>query len=264
LVSAMPLIRDPGQRAAMYPKVEPLLNGLPPELAGSANQSSATTGRFVRIELPGKQRTLTLAAVEVFSAGKNVARPGKASQKSTAYNGDAPKGTDGNKSGNSADGGQTHTQENTADPWWEVDLGSDVPIESIAIYNRTDGDLGARLKDFTLKVLDKDRKVVFERTKQPAPSAQAAFTPGSASPERAIREAAMLALTAVRGQEAHTFKALTRFLKDDAERHAAIQAIQRIPAADWPKDEAKPLLDVLLPYIRKVPVAERTAPAVLD
>ena len=32
LLDAMPLIRDPGQRAGLYPKVEPLLNGLPKEL----------------------------------------------------------------------------------------------------------------------------------------------------------------------------------------------------------------------------------------
>src|SRR6185437_14590324 len=32
----------------------------------------------------------------------------------------------------------------------------------------------------------------------------------------------------------------------------------------WPKEEAKPLLDVLLPYIRTIPVADRTAPAALD
>src|SRR5262249_38142900 len=32
LVNAMPLVRDAGQRAALYPKVEPLLTGLPKEL----------------------------------------------------------------------------------------------------------------------------------------------------------------------------------------------------------------------------------------
>jgi putative heme-binding domain-containing protein len=264
LVAAMPLIRDPGQRASLYPKVEPLLVGLPKELAGKAGQGSVTVGRFVRIELPGKQKTLTLAEVEVYSDGKNVARQGKASQKSTAFNGNASKAIDGNKSGAFSEGGQSHTQENEQNPWWEVDLGAEFPLSSIVIYNRTDGNLGNRLNDFTLKILDKDRKVVFEKTKQPAPAAQATFAVGSESGEKIVRRAAMLALTSVRGQEQPTFKALAKFIKDDAERHSAIIAIQRIPVRDWPKEEAGAILDPLLAYIRKVPVAERTTPAALD
>jgi putative heme-binding domain-containing protein len=39
LLAAMPLLRDPGQRSALYPKVEPLLNGLP---AGTADASQRT------------------------------------------------------------------------------------------------------------------------------------------------------------------------------------------------------------------------------
>ena len=45
------------------------------------------------------------------------------------------------------DGGQTHTQEGTDNPWWEVDLGREVPIERIVVYNRTDGNLGERLEE---------------------------------------------------------------------------------------------------------------------
>jgi putative heme-binding domain-containing protein len=43
-----------------------------------------------------------------------------------------------------------------------------------------------------------------------------------------------------------------------------VQALLRIPTAHWPKEQAKPLLDSLVAYVRKVPVAERTTPAVLD
>src|SRR5262249_1373422 len=46
--------------------------------------------------------------------------------------------------------------------------------------------------------------------------------------------------------------------------HAAVQAILRIPTRDWPKDQAGPALDAVLAYVRKVPAAERTTPAVLD
>src|SRR5262249_21348038 len=118
LVKAMPLIRDPGQRASLYPKIEPLLTALPKEL--SAEPKGATRlGRFVRIELPGKRKTLTLAEVEVVSGGRNVARQGKASQKNTAHGGDPAKAIDGNKSGSYGDGGQTHPKENNAQPGWE-------------------------------------------------------------------------------------------------------------------------------------------------
>src|SRR2546425_649168 len=82
----------------------------------------------VRIELAGR-RTLTLAEVEVYSNGRNVARQGKASQKNTAYGADASRAIDGNTSGSYGHGGQTHTSENTLDPWWELDLGAEYPID---------------------------------------------------------------------------------------------------------------------------------------
>jgi putative heme-binding domain-containing protein len=263
LLHAMPLIRDAGQRASLYPKVEPLLNQLPKELS-SGEASRTTRGRYVRIELPGRRKTLTLAEVEVYSGGSNVARRGKATQKNTSNGGEASRAIDGKTSGRYGDGGQTHTQENTDNPWWEVDLGAEVPIDSIVVYNRTDDGLGKRLDNFTLKLLDGRRKVVFQKTRQPAPQVKVALTVSSESPEQAVRRAAMNALTSVRGQEAETFKSLARFLRDDADRHAAIQALQRIPTALWPKEEAKPSLDVLLAYLRKVPVTERTTPAALD
>lgn len=264
LVHAMPLVRDPGLRAALYPKVEPLLRGLPTELAAITPKGKTTAGRFIRIELPGPQRTLTLAEVEVISAGRNVARQGRASQKNTGHGGEASRAIDGNKSGTFSDNGQTHSQEGTLDPWWEVDLGVEYPIEEVVIYNRTDGNLGTRLRGYTLKVLDKNRKEVFAKQGLPTPDIKAVIPVGGEAPERLLRVAAMMGITTVRGKEADAFKALTPFVGDDAERPVAIQALLRIPARDWPKEEASPLLGALLKYIRKVPTAERTSPAVLD
>ena len=99
LVSAMPLLSDPSLRAALYPKVVPLLDGSPKELASSGAAGKPVLGRYVRIELPGRSRTLTLAEVEVFSEGRNVARQGKATQSSTAFDGAASRGIDGITSG---------------------------------------------------------------------------------------------------------------------------------------------------------------------
>ncbi|OWK43163.1 PVC-type heme-binding CxxCH protein [Fimbriiglobus ruber] len=263
-VTAIPQIRDPNLRAALYPKITALLAGLPGNLSASLPKNGAIYGRYVRVELPGRQRTLTLAEVEVYSDGKNVARGGKATQSSTSHGGDASHGIDGNKSPTYGDGGQTHSLEGENNPWWQVDLGTEYPIDSIVIYNRADGALGTRLNGFTLKVLDTNKSAVFTKEKNPTPNPKTAFTVGGESPERVIRRAAMLALTSVRGKEADTFKTLAKFVKDGSERQAAIQAIQRIPADAWPKDDALPLLAVVTQYVASVPEAGRTAPAVLD
>ncbi len=103
------------------------------------------------------------------SDGQNVARRGKASQRDTAHDGHAARAIDGNKQPAYGAGGQTHSRENTRNPWWEVDLGDAMPIESIAVYNRGDGDFGKRLEGFTIKVLDNARKEVFRKDNIPAP-----------------------------------------------------------------------------------------------
>src|SRR5205814_1887999 len=117
------------------------------------------------------------------------------------------------------------------------------------IYNRTDDGLGQRLKGFTLKVLDADRAVSFEKANNPAPAVSTAFEVGSESPERGVRRAAMLALTSVRGKEADAFKALAPFVRNADERPAALQALLRIPSKDCPQDEARTLLTDLLAYL---------------
>jgi putative heme-binding domain-containing protein len=261
LVDAMPMVRDPGLRAALYPKVEPLLNGVPKELVGTVGKGQMA--RFVRIELP-KKGTLTLAEVEVISDNRNIAPQGKASQKNTAHGGDASKAIDGNKSGKFADGGQTHTEEDTDKPWWELDLGGEFPIQKVVVWNRVEGDLGKRLNGFTLKVLDAKRGTIFEQAKLPAPEERASYEVGAEVPAVSLRHAAMNALPTVRGQEGATFKSLAKFIIDGTDRGAALQALQKIPLAYWPKEEAKPLLDSLLAYIKQVPVSERTTPAALD
>jgi putative heme-binding domain-containing protein len=263
LCLAMPLIRDPSLKAALYPKIEPLVKQLPPELGG-AGSAKSVFGRYVRVELPGKRKTLTLAEVEVYSDGRNVARSGKATQQSTAFGGVASRAIDGNKSGSYAADGQSHTAENGNDPWWEVDLGKEYPITSIVIYNRTDDDLGKRLSGYTLKVLDGKRALAYEKKKQAAPAVLATFNVGSDSPERIVRRAAMRAIVTVRGQETAAFKAVAPFVRDPAESDAAIAALQRLPVNLWPKEEARPLLDALMTLIRKVPEAERTLPETLE
>ncbi len=246
----------------MADRIAPLVDGLPSELA-SKSEPRVVNGRFVRIELP-KRGTLTLAEVEVISGGVNIARRGKASQKNTAHGGEASRAIDGNKSGDFGSGGQTHTEENTANPWWEVDLGSEAPIESVIVTNRNEGYLGKRLQGFTLLVLDRDRKEVYRRTNIPAPSGSMTLAVSDDDPSTAVRHAAMLALTHVRGREAATFRSLARFVSVDRDRSAAIRALGSLPRADWPKDEARPILESVVKYLASVPVAERTSREAVD
>ena len=128
--------------------------------------SLAATGQFVRIELSGDNRILTLAEVEVFSGKANVARSGKATQSSVGSGGVASGAIDGTTGGNYTAGKLTHTS-TQSNPWWEVDLGKPVSIDQINVYNR--GQLQERLEGFTLRILDANRKEVFTKSNIGAP-----------------------------------------------------------------------------------------------
>lgn len=124
--------------------------------------------RFVRIELPGDKRILTLAEVEVISGGKNVAPDGKATQSSTNAGGVASRAIDGNKDPDWGKNGQTHTSNaGEKQPWWELDLGRAVDIEKIHLWNRKDFE--SRLAGFTLTLLDAEKKEVFRISEVAAP-----------------------------------------------------------------------------------------------
>lgn len=263
LVTALPAIADPQRRAELYPRIVPLLDGLPEALAEKVGPATGSYGRFVRIELP-RRGTLTLAEVEVYADGQNVARRGNATQLNTSHNGDATRGIDGNKSGSYGDNGQTHTNENTENPWWEVDLGEEYPIDSIVIYNRTDGDLGNRLSGFNLRVLDSGRQEVFASLEQPAPAANVEFRLESGGPAGMIRRAAMVALTSVRGREVETFGRLADYFRNDSDALQAARAMLRIPRRDWPADQASSLVPTILERLASIPVDQRTSPAALD
>ncbi|MCA9062418.1 MAG: ThuA domain-containing protein [Planctomycetaceae bacterium] len=127
---------------------------------GSTTKEPVKPARFVRIELPGQKRILTLAEVEVFSGGRNIAAQGKATQSSTNGPGVASKAIDGNKDSDWGKQGQTHTSNSgETNPWWELDLGKEENIEKIGVWNRAGFE--RRLAGFTLTLLDSDRREVF-------------------------------------------------------------------------------------------------------
>ena len=137
-------------------------------LPGSSDSNSLPKARFVRIELMGNDRILSLAEVQVVSAGKNVALAGTASQSTTDFGGDAKRAIDDNTSGDYTKNSTTHSAI-SANPWWEVDLGNEFPVEQVVVWNRTDGDIHNRLDGADVKLLDANRKEIAHETIAKAP-----------------------------------------------------------------------------------------------
>ena len=123
--------------------------------------------RYVRVELPGKNRYLQLAEVQVFSGKDNLATAGKASQSSTYTTAEAARAIDGKTDGVFDHHSVAHTNEEK-DPWWEVDLGSARPVDRLAVWNRTEA--AERLNNWRLLALDEKRQPVWQREIKETPS----------------------------------------------------------------------------------------------
>jgi mono/diheme cytochrome c family protein len=132
-------------------------------LALRSPKTEPPRARYVRVELPGAQRILSLAEVQVFNGSENVASRAKASQSSTDGGAEASRAVDGNTDGDFASASTTLTRAQDS-PWWELDLGAETPLEELALWNRTDLGLGTRLADFKVLALDAQRKTVWEKS----------------------------------------------------------------------------------------------------
>ena len=140
----------------------PTNNSQPARVSKNPIALPKVQGQFVRIELPGKNRVLSLAEIAVYENQKNVALKKRATQSSIGFGGRAERAVDGNTDGNYHNDSVSHTESGGTNAWWEVDLGGMVNVERIVIHNRTDA-AESRLNGFTIKVLDADRKVVFSQ-----------------------------------------------------------------------------------------------------
>lgn len=255
LLYGIAYIPDAGFRAKAYDRLKPLL-------AKAANPSEpskgAVKGRFVRIELP-RRGTLTLAEVEVISGGQNVARSGQASQSSTSNNGAASKAIDGNTDGAFGGGGQTHTREDSDNPWWELDLGVDKPIEAVGIWNRTEGELGKRLDGFTLTILNSNKSKTFEISGQLAPAKNVTI-PVSSDPDSELRRAAIRAAVSMNHEPAAVFEALAKIVGSGLDVTAASQGLRALPRASWPREPAGQVAERLIAWAETIPASGRTSP----
>jgi hypothetical protein len=139
--------------------------------------------RFVRIELPGNDKILSLAEVQVFRDSENVASKGEASQSTTDFEGPAKLAVDGNTDGKFAESKSvTHTAI-SKDPWWELDLkGTAGRVDKVTVWNRTDPGVESRLAGAVIKLMNANRKVLSTTalTETPKQSREIAF--GGPSP----------------------------------------------------------------------------------
>lgn len=88
-------------------------------------------------------------------AGENIAAHKSASQSSTAYGADASRAVDGNRDNDYGHRSVTHTDFQDYS-WWKVDLAKEEGVGTVRIYNRGDSNVGDRLSNFDVILLDKD------------------------------------------------------------------------------------------------------------
>jgi putative membrane-bound dehydrogenase-like protein len=153
-----------GVKPSMYAKLNSPIPANPKAQENPAKEEAPTGARFLRIEIPGDNKILTLNEVEIFSGNKNVARLGKAKQSSVGSGGVPERGIDGNKNPDWGAAGQTHTDGfGSTNPWWEVDLGKEFVVDKVEVWNRKDFE--KRLEGFTLQLLDSNRKQLYKSGK---------------------------------------------------------------------------------------------------
>ncbi|MGJ8672285.1 galactose-binding domain-containing protein [Rubritalea sp.] len=131
-----------------------------------ALNTGGVSGSKVRVQLNGSN-VLHLAEVVVLSytnkGSSNLALGQSVTQSSTDHEGVAERAVDGNTDGDWADGSVTHT-ESEANAWWEVDLGADIDIGDIVLFNRTNNSTKSRLSDFTVSVIDSNDVTTFSQS----------------------------------------------------------------------------------------------------
>ncbi len=248
-VSALPLLTDPALRGGGFSLVKNLL-------AAPAPAERAPKVRFIRIALP-RTGTLSLAEVQVFSGGKNIAPTGKASETDAVAGGTPDRANDGNTDGDFSHNSVTHTSENIDQPWWELDLGSEQPVETVTVWNRTDFHLETRLDGFELTALDATRQVLFTKSGIPAPTPSVQITLQD-NTDGKVRRAAIKALTGLGNEPTNVFNMLAILIKKNDQIPTAAQAMAQIPTTAWSKEQAATTAKSILDWASTIPATSRT------
>lgn len=147
----------------------------------SAAEGPGIKGRYVRVEMKGKGKdvVISLAEVQVFSGTENIAYQGTATQSSDEWGGSPERAIDGNTDGIFENKSVSHTRGNDVNPRWQLDLGRELTLNTIVIWNRTDKDEYVdHLKNFTVSVLNAQQSVVWEKKIDEVPKPRVKLVPG--------------------------------------------------------------------------------------
>ena len=256
LIDGVAALDDPALHRALHPLVVSQLVqvGLQPHLS-----AVTVNGRYIRILLPGRERTLGLAEVDVVSNGANIAAKGAATQSSSTPGGDlgglAVRAIDGNTDVAQAGKAASFTtrEEN---PWWEIDLGAERQIDTLVIRPYlAEGSASKGL--LHVAVLDANRRLVAAADGLSTEDTQHAVRlGGDLTP--ALRASSIAALPTIPGHDAESVAVLTRLVRVGTNRQDAVAALARIPQDRWPAAERAPLAEAMVEYARSMPAADRT------
>ena len=235
---------------------------------GAPQTAPPVNGRYVRLVRPGRGVVLSVTEVEVTSGGTNVATEGTASQSTVvaggATGGHASRAIDGGVDMAAAAGADplqgTHAFTSPGqDPWWEVDLGAEKPIESIALWPAAP----ETRNGYYVAVLDANRKVVFVRDGLRLAGAPERIALGG-DLTVPLNAAGISLLPQLKAHEAEAATVLTAFMRQPAYRQSAMAAIRRLSPTALPTDAVATLADQVLEHVRAIPPADRTGRAFLD
>ena len=126
--------------------------------------AASATGRYVHVRLERIPAILSIAELEVFSGGRNVAKGKPAFQSTVGGSAGPSRAVDGNTAHKWGSASITHTDERSKNSpqWWEVDLKENVKVDKILLYNRDD--LIHRADGIEVLLLDEHRRVVRGKT----------------------------------------------------------------------------------------------------
>jgi azurin len=145
------------------------------------------------------------------------------------------------------------------DPWWELDLGTERPIETVALWAAA-ADTRTGLH---LSILDANRRPVYVQDGLRLQAPMHAVDLGG-NLETPLAAAAIAVLPEIRGREAETVPLLATMVKQPGLRQAALTAIRRMPPAAWPAAQVPAVAGEVLRDLSAIPAVQRTGPAVAE
>ncbi len=249
LAGVLEVLTDTRLQQQLFDRLAETLKTPSPDLRAALDDPARALATAVRITLPGENRILTLAEVELFNSSGNIAGRGVTTQSSTAFAGVASRAIDGNTSGAYGDGGQTHTVETTSSPWWQVQLAEPAEIERIVVWNRTEDDFARRLDGFMLEVLGAGGETLFVQRDLSGPDGKVELPVDCFSRERKLRRALLEGLSQVRSREAVAFALLRDEFLGGEETAVAARGLLRTRREAWPADAARPIAERVLALV---------------